>query len=141
MAKRAKPKQPDVPWADAGNEIVEPGIGLGFVQWENPGESIRGKLLPRWRSKSMRSAAVAIELTEVPNVPVYHTEDGSKPERLDVGLGDKVNFSLSYDLSRKLTPNLEGREIGVYYQGDQVTPKGNMRVFKVFTFEDDQLPF
>lgn len=141
MTKRAKPKQPDVPWADSTDEITEPGIGLGFVQWESPGDSLRGKLLPRWRSKSMRSGAVAIELTEVPNVDILHTEGGGTPKKLDVGPGDKVNVTLSYDLSRKLTPNLEGREIGLYYQGDQDTPKGSMRVFRVFTFEPDQLPF
>lgn len=141
MATQRKPKQPEVPWGDSGDEIVEPGIGVGFVQWEGHGESIRGKLLPRWRSRSMRSPAVTIELTEVPTVPIYNTEDGGEPIVMTCTPGDKVNVSLSHDLDRKLTRNLEGHEVGVLYVGDQAVPKGSMRVFRVFTFADPDREF
>lgn len=141
MAAKRKPKVLESPWGNSGDEIIEPGIGLGFVQWEEPGEAIRGKLLPRWRSRTMRSAAVAIELTEVPTVPIFHTEGDGEPELMACNPGDKVNVSLLHDLDRKLTANLEGKEIGIQYTGDQPTPKGAMRVFRVFHFADDQLPF
>lgn len=141
MAKKRTSKVPDVPWGDTGDEIIEAGIGKGFVKWESFGEFIRGKLLRRWRSRSMRSPAVTIELTEVPRVPIYNTEDRGAPKLMTCVPGEKVNVSLSFDLDQKLTLDLEGQEIGLYYAGDQSTPKGSMRVFRVFRFEPDQRSF
>lgn len=141
MAKSRKPKTPDVPWGDSNSEIIEPGIGLGFVAWDKHGDSIRGKLLHRWRSRSMRSAAVTIELTEAPNVPIHNTIEGDDPKPMTCVPGEKVNVSLGYDLERKLREDLEGEEIGLYYAGDQPTPKGSMRIFRVFTFGQTDLPF
>lgn len=141
MAKKGQPKVPDVPWGETGDEVIEPGIGKGFVAWESHGEFIRGTLLRRWRSRAMRSPAVTIELTEAPTVPIYNTEDGGDPKLMTCVPGEKVNVSLSFDLANKLTPDLEGQEIGLYYAGDQPTPKGSMRVFRVFRFEESQLPF
>lgn len=141
MAQKRTPKQPSVPWGETGNEVVEAGIGLGFVKWEEPGDSLRGKLLHRWKSRSMRSPAVTVELTEAPTVAIYHTDGESEPELMTCVPGEKVNVSLSFDLERKLTRDLEGEEIGLYYAGDQPTPKGTMRVFRVFTFGQADLPF
>lgn len=141
MASKRTPKPAEIPWGDHGDEIIEPGIGKGFVQWESHGEHLRGKLLRRWRSRSMRSPAVTFELTDAPTVPIYNTEGDGPPEVMTCVPGDKVNVSLSHDLERKLGENLEGEEIGVFYAGDQPTPKGSMRVFRVFTFGQTDLPF
>lgn len=141
MAKKRKPAQPEVPWGDQTKEIVEAGIGQGFAAWEHVGVSLRGRLLHRWRAKTMRSPAVTFELTEAPTVPIYNTEGDGEPEPMTCVPGDKVNVSLSYDLDRKLTRDLEGEEIGVFYAGDQPTPKGSMRVFRVFVFGQSDLPF
>lgn len=139
--KPRTPKAPSVPWANEGNEVVEPGIGQGFVEWSKHGESLRGKLLHRWQSRAMKSPAVTIELTEAPGVRIVNTEGGGAISYLTLVPGDLVNVSLSYDLSRKLTPDLEGSEVGLYYASDQPTPKGVMRVFKVYHFEQAELPF
>ncbi len=139
--KPRKSRTPQVPWSGEGNEVVEPGIGQGFVEWMGHGDSIRGKLLHRWQSRAMKSPAVTIELTEAPNVRIINTEGTGPQKLLDCTSGDLVNVSLSYDLSRKLTRDLEGSEVGLYYSGDQNTPKGVMRVFKVFHFEQAELPF
>ena len=139
--KPRKKREPQVPWSEGGTEIIEPGIGQGFVEWNKHGDSLRGKLLHRWQSRAMKSPAVTIELTEAPNVTVINTEGSGSRKVIKCTLGDLVNVSLSYDLSRKLTADLEGSEVGLFYQGDQVTPKGSMRVFKVYHFEQAELPF
>lgn len=139
--KPRKPRAPSVPWDSEGSEIVEPGIGQGFVEWGKYGESLRGKLLHRWQSRAMKAPAVTIELTEAPGVKIINTEDDGVPRTLKCTPGDLVNVSLSYDLDRKLTRDLEGSEVGLFYSGDQPTPKGVMRVFKVYHFEQAELPF
>ena len=139
--KPRKKRELSVPWAQEGNEIVEPGIGQGFVEWNGHGESIRGKLLHRWQSRAMKAPAVTLELTEAPGVKIINTEDGGPPKQLNCSPGDLVNVSLSYDLDRKLSPDLEGSEVGLFYSGDQPTPKGSMRVFKVYHFAQAELPF
>ena len=140
MAKRKPTATPTVPWADTeGSEVTEPGIGVGFASFEQPGQYLRGKLLRRWKSRRMRSPAVTIELTDDAGVTVVNTEDG-KETVVEVSKGDKVNVSLTFDLDRKLTADLEGEEVGLFYDHDQATPKGSMRVFKVYHFGAD-LPF
>lgn len=141
MAKRKTKTPPEVPWQDTDREVTEPGIGIGFVAWSELGQALRGTLLRRWRSSKMRSPAVTVELTEVPTVPIFNTEGEGEPEQVECEVGDKINVSLTHDLDRKLTRDLEGDEIGVYYEGDQPTPKGSMRIFKVFVFAQDDLPF
>lgn len=141
MTRKATPKAPEVPWGETGDEVQEAGIGLGFVQWDKHGESLRGMLLNRWRSGKMRSPAVTIELTEIPTVPIYHTDGSDEPQLMTPKAGEKVNVSLSFDLDRKLTRGMEGEEVGIMYSADQPTPKGSMRVFRVFTFGQGELPF
>lgn len=141
MASKRAPKPPEIPWGYYGDEVIEPGIGVGFVQWDKHGEAIRGTLGRRWRSRSMRSPAVTIDLIEPPTVAIYNSQDGEEPVLMTCVSGDKVNMSISYDLDRKLSENLEGEEVGVLYHGDQKTPKGTMRVFRVFTFGQGDLPF
>ncbi len=132
---------PEVPWADAGREVVEPGIGEGFVEWGKHGDALRGILLHKWQSRSMKAPAVTIELTEKPKVRIVNTQGGGRAKTVKCKKGDLVNVSLSYDLTRKLTPDLEGCEVGLWYLKDQETPKGSMRVFRVFHFESPELPF
>ena len=139
--KPRKPKVPKMPWDSEGTEIVEPGIGTGFVEWNFHGETVRGRFLHRWQSRAMKAPAVTIELTEAPDVRVVNTEGKGEPKALTLAKGDLVNVSLLYDLSRKLTPDMEGSEVGLFYSGDQPTPKGSMRVFKVYHFEQAEPPF
>ncbi len=138
--KTLAPVQPDSPWSDGGEEVIEPGIGEGFVHWEKVGNALRGVLLKRWQSRSMKSPAVTIELSEEPDVDIYETS-GDEPVAVECGPGVKVNMSLTFDLDRKLTADLEGQEIGILYSGDQSTAKGAMRLFRVFVFAESGLPF
>lgn len=132
----SQPEAPDItnPWADSGDEIIEPGIGIGFVDWDALGENLRGVLGRRWRSKAMRSPAITIELTEAPNVGIFNTQGSSIPVAVDADVGDKVNMSLTHDLERKLTDDLEGEEVGIQYVSDLPTRSGSMRVFRVVRF-------
>ena len=136
-----KTKTFDVPWSGTGDEIVEPGIGRGFVEWKKHGEQIRGVFLHKWQSRAMKSPAITLELTEKPKVRVIHTQGTGKSKTLRCKEGELVNVSMGYDLDRKLTADLEGAEVGLFYAGDQETPKGTMRVFKVYAFKPDALPF
>jgi len=139
--KPRKPRAAKVPWDTEGNEIVEPGIGKGFAEWTEHGEMLRGTLLHHWQSRAMKSPAVTIKLSETPTVRVVNTEGRGAPKRITLSEGDLVNVSLSYDLTRKLTQDMEGSEVGLIYSGDQPTPKGSMRVFKVYRFGQAELPF
>ena len=139
--KPRKPRAPTNPWDTEGTEIVEPGIGQGFAEWNKHGDSLRGTLLHRWQSRAMKSPAVTIKLTEDPGVRIVNTEGRGAPKAITCKTGDLVNVSLSYDLDRKLGKDLEGSEVGLFYSGDQPTPKGSMRVFKVYHFGQAELPF
>ncbi len=139
--KTRGPRTPKNPWDVEGNEIVEPGIGKGFAEWNKHGDALRGTLLHRWQSRAMKSPAVTIELTEDPGVKIVNTEGRGPPKPITCKTGDLVNVSLSYDLDRKLGKDLEGYEVGLFYSGDQPTSKGSMRVFKVYCFGQAELPF
>lgn len=139
-AKASRSTGVELPWDDQGEEITEPGIGIGFVQWSAPGEHFRGIVKRRWQSRRMKAPALTVELTEAPHVAVINTE-GDKVEEIDAGAGDTINVSLTHDLDRKLGPDMEGEEVGVLYTGDTPTPRGAMRVYRVVHFDQNSLPF
>lgn len=128
-------------WEDEGREVIGDIIGKGFVQWEKPGDLIRGTIIRKWQTKSMETPALVLELTTHCAVPVVDSTDKENPVVLSPQVGDFVNLGLGYDLGSKLGEAPPGLEIGVIYAGDVETAAHTMRRFKVFHFKQQELPF
>ena len=62
-------------------------------------------------------------------------QDNFAVKRLSLDVGDLALREVD------VASDLEGKEVGLFYSGDQVTPKGSMRVFKVYHFDQPELPF
>lgn len=130
---KVKPPAPD-PWDGEGEETTDGQIGRGFVRWGKPGEHIRGIVRNRWQSKGMNRPAIALELTEEPNVTVTEYD-----EPIPVEVGEIVNVGLTRLLEKRIGPDLVGEEVGIAYIADKPTQHGNpMRDFVVKLFK---IPF
>lgn len=133
MAREKMPEAPDSWGKERYEEIVGFGLGVGFARFEKVGESVRGIL--RTFFKTMYGAAVAIELTELPALEVFLTNDKGDRNQVKVIVGDLINLSLSpIDLQRKLHDDLVDKDVGVQYTHDVTTKSGAMKVYRVVVF-------
>ena len=132
----AKDKMPQVPeaWGRERHEEIEGyGLGVGFVFFAIPGESMRGILRTFFKTKF--GPAVSVELTEFPAVDVFLTDDKGERTQVRAEVGNLVNLSLSpIDLQRKLHDDLVDRDVGIQYTHDVTTQSGAMKVYRVVVF-------
>ncbi len=131
-----KDKIPDAPksWERERHEEIEGyGLGTGFALFEFPGNSMRGILRTFFKTKF--GPAISIELTEIPTVGIFQTDEKGSKETIKPVLGDMVNLSLSpIDLQRKLHDDLVDRDVGIQYTHDVTTKSGAMKVYRVVVF-------
>lgn len=131
-----KDKMPDAPddWGKERHEEIEGyGLGVGFANFEHPGQSLRGILRTFFKTKF--GPAVSVELGAAPSAGVYLTDDKGERQEIVPIAGDMVNLSLSpIDLQRKLRDDLVDREVGIQYTHDVTTKSGAMKVYRVVVF-------
>ena len=131
-----KDKMPEVPdsWGRERHEEIEGyGLGVGFLNFESPGQSVRGILRTFFKTKY--GPAVSIELMELPSAGVYLTDDKGERQEIVPISGALANLSLSpIDLQRKLHDDLVDRDVGIQYTHDVTTKSGAMKVYRVVVF-------
>ncbi len=132
----SKDKMPEAPksWERERHEEIEGyGLGIGFANFEAPGNSLRGILRTFFKTKF--GMAVSVELVEEPSAGVFLTDDAGDRQAILAKAGDMVNLSLSpIDLQRKLHDDLVDRDVGIQYTHDVTTKSGAMKVYRVVVF-------
>ncbi|KKN22737.1 hypothetical protein LCGC14_0911980 [marine sediment metagenome] len=132
----AKDKMPVAPksWERERHEEIEGyGLGIGFANFVQPGNSLRGILRTFFKTKF--GMAVSVQLVEAPSTGVFMTDDAGMRQEIVPVAGDMVNLSLSpIDLQRKLHDDLVDRDVGIQYTHDVTTKSGAMKVYRVVVF-------
>ena len=132
----AKDKMPEAPksWERERHEEIEGyGLGIGFANFEAPGNCLRGILRTFFKTKF--GMAVSVELVEKPSAGVFITDEYGDRQEIIPQPGDMINLSLSpIDLQRKLHDDLVDRDVGILYSHDVTTKSGAMKVYRVVVF-------
>ena len=131
-----KDKMPEAPksWERERHEEIEGyGLGIGFANFEAPGNCLRGILRTFFKTKF--GMAVSVELVEKPSAGVFITDEHGDRQEIIPQPGDMINLSLSpIDLQRKLHDDLVDRDVGIQYTHDVTTKSGAMKVYRVVVF-------
>jgi len=133
MVKDTMPEAPKSWERERHEEIEGYGLGVGFANFMQPGDSLRGILRTFFKTKF--GTAVSVELAEKPSAGIFITDEKGVRQEFTPNPGDMVNLSLSpIDLQRKLHDDLVDRDVGIQYTHDVTTKSGAMKVYRVVVF-------
>lgn len=131
-----RPRKPD-----AAGEPVERKEFKGFQPPEGSKENV-GEVVEFWKPKARGDALVGHVKAFGTNSIGEHVEMMPAlvwPKGADVPQGFlALNVGLNATLRRRLLPEHIGREVSVVFDGAQTTPKGAMRLFRLFVLTPEQ---